>query len=387
MTTHGYETVKQAALNYVAAMKVGDVPGRYKKEYAETDAGLYGSYHATHILDLYDQLGGFSSEDIDTWARFFQEKQSDHGYFSNQSGDVKQNRRRVLRELDPVWHSTRGMIWALRVLDRRPLKPLAFVEPFMNPETLYTYVKSYDWSNSWAAGNQICALATAMMALRDWFGESDVNRVMEQGMFPALEELMDDKTGYWGTQFGADLYNGQFGTIHVAPIYFAMGWPLRAVERNVDSTLACQLPDGSFWPGGSDCPDFDGAYMMMNLSELTDYRREELNAAARRYLDHALMHLDPEGCGFRLHRLDSKPSEWKPRPHFIWQDGHDHAHEELRDDDPERTHIMLGSWFYPLSIGLVAHMLGDTGYEGPYKLNPMSLHDCNVRCPTLIGQP
>ena len=52
--------------------------------------------------------------------------------------------------------------------------------------------------------------------------------------------------------------------------------------------------------------------------------------------------------------------------------------EELRDDDPTRTHIMLGSWFYPLSIALVAAMLGDTGYEGPYKLNKMSLHECNV---------
>jgi hypothetical protein len=51
---------------------------------------------------------------------------------------------------------------------------------------------------------------------------------------------------------------------------------------------------------------------------------------------------------------------------------------ELRDDDPARTHIMLGCWFYPLSIALIAHLLGDTGYEGPYRLNPMSLHQCNV---------
>ena len=39
---------------------------------------------------------------------------------------------------------------------------------------------------------------------------------------------------------------------------------------------------------------------------------------------------------------------------------------------------MLGSWFYPLSIALIAHMLRDTGYEGPYRLNPMSLHGGNV---------
>jgi hypothetical protein len=51
---------------------------------------------------------------------------------------------------------------------------------------------------------------------------------------------------------------------------------------------------------------------------------------------------------------------------------------EYRDEDPSRTRIMLGSWFYPLSIALAAHMLGDTGFEGPYRLNPTSLHQCNV---------
>lgn len=385
MTADGYERIKRTSLNYVASMKVGDIPGRYKKESAETGPGLYGSYHAAHILDLFNEMGRFSPEEIDAWARYYQDKQCGRGYFSNRPDDVATNKERRLRALDPVWHNTRGMIWALRVLGRRPLHPFAFMEPFLNPKTLYNYVKSYDWSNAWAAGNQICALGTAMLALRDWFGVSDVDRVMEEAMYPALEELLDETTGYWGTQFGADLPNGLFGTIHVTPIYFAMGWPLRAVERNVDSTLACQLDDGSFWPGGSDCPDFDGAYMMMNLAALTGYRREDLNEAAGRLLRHVLMHEDPGGCGFLLHRRDSAPADWKPRPHFVWLEGEDRPCEELRDDDPSRTHIMLGSWFYPVSIALIAHMLGDTGYEGPYKLNPMSLHECNVGCPGMIG--
>lgn len=69
-----------------------------------------------------------------------------------------------------------------------------------------------------------------------------------------------------------------------------------------------------------------------------------------------------------------------PRPHWIWQEGDRSATAELRDEDPARTHIMLGSWFYPLSIALVAELLGDTGYEGPYRyrFNGASLHACNV---------
>ena len=46
--------------------------------------------------------------------------------------------------------------------------------------------------------------------------------------------------------------------------------------------------------------------------------------------------------------------------------------------DPSRTCIMFGSWFYPFSIARIAHMLRDTGFEGPYRLNPRPLHECNV---------
>ena len=90
------------------------------------------------------------------------------------------------------------------------------------------------------------------------------------------------------------------------------------------------------------------------------------------------MHESPDGCGWLLHRRDSKPEEWKSRPHWLWQPGQSKATAEYRDENPSRTQIMLGSWFYPLSIALTAHLLRDTGFEGPYRLNPMSLHECNA---------
>ena len=373
--TDGYEQVKRSALSFVESMKVDGAPWLYQKE-AGGGESFYGSYHGLHILDMFGETDSLSEEDRDGWADYICAAQSEDGLFRSPS--VPDQQDTSIDSLEPHWHYTRGHLWALRLLNRPPRYPLRFVEPLLDVDALYRWVKKYDWENSWAAGNQVLAGATALMAARDWFGVSEVDSLMERGMFPALEELLDDATGYWGTQFGADLPNGQFGTIHVTPIYFAQGWPLRALERNLDSTLACQLEDGSFWPGGSDCPDFDGAYMMANLGELTDYRREDLESAARRYLAHALMHESADGCGWTLHRRDSTPDQWKSRPHWIWRPGEKTASAEYRDDDPSRTHIMLGSWFYPLSIALIAHLLKDTGFEGPYRLNPMSLHECNV---------
>lgn len=375
VTTPGYERVKTTALRFVERMKLSEAPWLYRKE-PDGNESFYGSYHGLHILDMFGALDTLSDRDRDEWADYICRDQSEDGLFRNgpQHAAVDSN----IDSIEPHWHYTRGHLWALRILDRPPRHSLRFLEPLLDAKALYRWVKKYDWSNSWAAGNQVLACATALMAMRDWFGITEVDSILEQGMLPALEELLDESTGFWGTQFGADLPNGLFGTIHVTPIYFAQGWPVRAVERNLDSTLACQLDDGSFWPGGSDCPDFDGAYMMANLGELTDYRRDDLRQAARRYLEHALMHESADGCGWLLHRRNSGPADWKSRPHWIWKAGESRVTAEYRDEDPSRTHIMLGSWFYPLSIALVAHLLRDTGYEGPYRLNPMSLHECNL---------
>jgi hypothetical protein len=374
-STPGYERVKASALRFVEQMKLGKEPWRYRKEPGGSES-FYGSYHGLHILDMFGALDSLPDRDRDGWAEYLCRDQSEDGLFRNGPPSVEVNAG--IDAVEPHWHYTRGHLWALRILDRRPRYPLRFLEPLLDAGALYRWVKKYDWGNPWAAGNQVLACATALMAMRDWFDASDVDTIMERGMLSALEELLDERTGFWGTQLGADLPNGLFGTIHVTPIYFAQGWPLRAVERNLDSTLASQLADGSFWPGGSDCPDYDGAYMMANLGELTDYRREDLREAARRYLEHALMHESPDGCGWLLHRRDTRPEGWKSRPHWLWKPGEATVTAEYRDEDPSRTHIMLGSWFYPLSIALVAHLLKDTGFEGPYRLNPMSLHECNL---------
>lgn len=383
----GYKRIKQHAVDFVNAMKVGDEPGAYKKEACETGPSTYGAYHGTQILSLFGVLQEMPIAELDAWAERIKALQVANGYFSNKATDI--NNPRILRQLDPAWHFTRGMIWCLRTLSNAagkeyiPNMDLSFVEPFMDKEVLYKYVKSYNWKNSWAAGNQICALATALQAARDWQGASYVDELMEQAMYPALEELIDEKTGYWGTQLGADLLNGQFGTIHVLPVYFSQGWEYKQLERSVDSTLASQLPEGSFWPCGSDCPDFDGAYMLYNLTQLTDYKKEEMIEAAVKYVNHVEKHFPDDGIGFLLHEKTSTPDMWKSRPHFIWKDGDDHETEEIRDEDPKRDKIMLGSWFYPQSLGLISGMLNKAGrpdldrYAGPYRLVRLALHQCN----------
>ena len=185
----GYEQLKSMALAFVRRMKVGEEPGAYKKEACESGPSTYGAYHAAVILSLFGELDREGRENLDRWAERINALQCPGGYFSNRPGDAA--RRRGPDELDPVWHFTRGMLWTLYLLGRKPARTLDFLEPLLNKEAMYRYVKKYDWSNSWAAGNQICALSTAMFALRDFFGVPYVDEVLEYGMFPALEELLD----------------------------------------------------------------------------------------------------------------------------------------------------------------------------------------------------
>jgi hypothetical protein len=139
----------------------------------------------------------------------------------------------------------------------------------------------------------------------------------------------------------------------LVPIFYDRGWDVKYIDRCIDSTIQCQGEDGSYWPGGKNCPDFDGAYMLANLSKLTDYRKEDVRKTAQKYLDHALMHKDMNNRGWRTKRRD-------------W------VNPDKAVIDPE--FVMLDSWFYPQSIGHAADILKDSGYEGPYHLNPKSLH-------------
>lgn len=137
--TEGYKRIKSNALAYVQAMKVGDEPGVYKKEACETEPSTYGSYHATQILSLFGELQKFPKKDLAAWAERIKAYQCGNGYFSNKAAD--KNRIRGLHEMDSVWHLTRGMIWTLRTLgdEFKPDKEMAFLEPFLNKDTVYKY--------------------------------------------------------------------------------------------------------------------------------------------------------------------------------------------------------------------------------------------------------
>uniref|UniRef100_UPI0035948535 hypothetical protein n=1 Tax=Persicitalea sp. TaxID=3100273 RepID=UPI0035948535 len=153
MQNPGYQRIKETSLNFVRAMKMGAAPGEstpgiYGKEAGEGES-FYGSYHAAHVLDLFEELTNLPAAELDIWAEQFQRRQTEQGYFSGNPTDG--NRVRSLSEMEPVWHYTRGNIWALRVLGRKPERELRFLEPLLNADGLRGWVKHYDWKNSWAA--------------------------------------------------------------------------------------------------------------------------------------------------------------------------------------------------------------------------------------------
>ena len=71
--------------------------------------------------------------------------------------------------------------------------------------------------------------------------------------------------------------------------------------------------------------------MLYNLFQLTDYRKEDMIEAGRKYIHHAEQHFPNDNVGFLIHDKNTTPDMWQSRPHFIWKDGHEGAIEELRD--------------------------------------------------------
>ena len=115
----GYDRIRQTSLCFVERMKLGDAPGVYAKE-PGGGPSFYGSYHAAHILDLFGVLPSLPGSDLDRWADVFRTRQTESGYFLNR--DDEDAGPRPPERLESVWHTTRGAIWALRILGRRPVR-------------------------------------------------------------------------------------------------------------------------------------------------------------------------------------------------------------------------------------------------------------------------
>jgi len=204
-----------------------------------------------------------------------------------------------------LWQQSYFALHALDSLGKSPLRPLKFVEPFVEPARAVQWLRERDFRNFWYASNEIMWL----MSFLAWL-ESDGMAAAGRALDAMLDELdysQDPRTGFWGTDRGATLLNGMAGAFHIYYFYLWRRRPVRYVEAIIENTLSLQQPDGLFHPGGGggSCHDLDAVDILVEFSRISTHRSRDVASALDRASRGLMITRNPDG-GFCERR-------WKPR--------------------------------------------------------------------------
>lgn len=184
-----------------------------------------------------------------------------------------------------VYHATAFALAALELLDAVPPTPLRFAEPLLDWANLERWLEGRNWERPWSgAGHDVPGLASAFAVTESaplsWFHR----------LFDWLDREQDPRTGMWRRGAFDEPTIDQLGAaFHFYFIYEHFHRPIPRCDAIVDTTLALQLPGGSFnqsFPAGF--IDLDGAYTLSRASRVAQDRRDAALVGLRRLAAYTL---------------------------------------------------------------------------------------------------
>lgn len=176
--------------------------------------------------------------------------------------------------------STMFSINALDALGEKPKYRSRFLDKYKDIDFLIKWLEERNWKNPWLESNNIMFIGCCLLY--------EYIETKDSSILEAIHELLnwhdktqDPATGFWGTDRGASLHNGMAGAFHIYLIYHYLKRPIQYEEKIIDSVLSLQHKDGLFVAegGGGACEDLDAIDILIKLTKLTDYRREDIKAA------------------------------------------------------------------------------------------------------------
>lgn len=267
--------VRSEALAFVEKCHVGPGCGAYAAKPGE-EASLYGSCYAAAVRFILRDLD-ITREERTQWFKFIN---------SHQEPDTGAYNRG-----EPNLHLFSWALRALNCLGGRPRHPAVFQRRWDDPEYLAQWLDGLDWSKPW--GTSIEAMHVGMPRASRGAEVTAEQKYWLDAYFKWLGDNQDPETGYWGTNFGADLGQGMGGTFHLLPIYYAQKRPVPNLRRIVDSTLSLQNEKGCFMGGYG---DMDSLNMLRHAYEMDDYRRGDIQHAAELALQDVVGTHLADGC-------------------------------------------------------------------------------------------
>lgn len=357
--------LRQTALAFIAGNQAGSA-GRYRYAAGCALPTLYASCYAAMARHLLGDLGALGATERAAWIAYLNAHQDDDGLYRDPlifgQGWYAD---------DPLWcgrpHLSCHAIVALACLGGVAAKPMRWLDPWLDPEALRSWLAARDWGVrvGWT-GNEIMNVGTLLQYARDTHNDARAGKAVQVLLEWLATHHLNAATGVWGdVDVSLPLWRSHAvqAAYHGWPLFFYDGVRIPHLERAIDTVLATQNPLGGFGCGvhnaaepfmSSACEDIDSIDPLCRMQQLTEYRRADIDAALARAAAWVLTNQVPAG-GFVFFR--NRPFEY--------------GHAELRGEADQGA--MFPTWFRLLSLALIGRALP----EHPLGRLPWQF----VRCP------
>jgi len=293
--------IRQLTLDYLNKMKVfrkGRLVG-YRHSASTSKPVLYATLAALLTKHLYNHRDETMEQEIDIVL----DAQSDDGLFRDPVITCPQ------AETEDWWgwrHLTLHALMALALYGKTARNKLGYLEQFYENGRLLVYLEQRDWGAGVAnTSNEIQNLGVMLQYARDYQGDSRAKELMDI-LYEFLDGKQDPETGLFGGSFRtpSEISLACQAGYHFWLLYFYDRRTINYVDRIIDSLLKTQNILGGYgvkW-NSSACEDIDSIDPLVRLSQLTDYRHDDVQASLERALPAVLANLNEDGGWvFRRH--------------------------------------------------------------------------------------
>ena len=309
--SYNFSSMKESVLAWLESLRVKDTNYGVYKFCENGNSTLMSSCFAAFIRELLNDLSSLSEKEREDWIQYIKNTQDINTglfmdpFFNEHDFTGKHSKEYVLRQ------NTMFRLSALNALGAEPDYDLKILDFYQDASNIVGWLKKLNWSQPWLISNEIMFI---MYFLFDDYerNQSEKSRMALNKIFDCLDRTQDPDTGFWGTNKGANIFNGMAGAFHFYLFYFYDLRDIKYKEKIIDATLALQNTDGLFNPagGGGHCDDLDAIDILVKFSMISSYREADIKKALIRAFDGIIKNQNPDGgfCYAKMYRYTL--SEW-----------------------------------------------------------------------------
>lgn len=335
-----YNDFRKNTTSFTESMRIPKTI-KYKYAHSVNKPNIYGSIYACLIYFLFNKQDSFSFDDRIKWISYFDSFQKEDGMFID---PVLESPNYYDLDWWGARHLSLHLIICYTYLGSKPKYEFNYIKKYYDHGILRQYLDSLEFDNikSVDSDNAIMNLGSLLQYQRDSFDDKKAGETLLV-LFEELEKRINTETGSWGIGANSDkeyLSRAQQFAYHLYSLWFYDNREIKHKEKLIDLTLSLQNVLGGFGVklNSSACEDIDAIDLLIKLSKLTDYRKEDIKKAMQKAFVWVLANQNEDG-GF-VFRLNEP---------FVY--GH-----ALTSSLKNESHL-FATWFRTLSIAYLTDYL------------------------------